>query len=137
MLRGRSSITGKIVAPVVVKPETDSNTAPAIVGATPVTTNGTAPASTTAVHPNPTMATPSRGLISISRGVRRHMPSPTTAVPSTAAIHGTNSPSLAAYTVGSSMAAAVHMRRAPITCRTSRMFTPGSTRSRLGQRRGA
>jgi hypothetical protein len=101
------------VAPVVVNPETDSNTAPATVGATPVAMNGMAPAATTTSHPRPTMAIPSRVLIEISRGVNHQSSPPVSAVPSVVTAQGIVRPSNTAITLGGTIATATHTSSAP------------------------
>ena len=113
MLLGRSSMTGNTVAPVVVKPDTDSKNAAATVGATPVVMNGTLPTTTTPIHPSPTTAIPSRGLMLYCLGVSHQTAPPNAPVPTKATSHGTARPSVIPNATAGAIAAAVHTNSAP------------------------
>ena len=60
MLLGRVSISGRMVAPVVVKPDTVSKNASAKPGIVPENTNGNAPNSEMSTHEIATIIKPSR-----------------------------------------------------------------------------
>ena len=55
-----SSTFGRMLEPVVVKPETISNTASRYDGISPQSVNGSAPASDSTIHPSATATRPSR-----------------------------------------------------------------------------
>ena len=121
--RGRSSMTGKMVAPVVVNPETDSKNAPTTFGATPVRMKGRLPMVTRQSQPSPTTTKPARRLMSIFLGVRSQRARPANAVAAADTTHPQRFPSspIARRTDGT-IATDVHSNSAPTTLKTARMF---------------
>jgi hypothetical protein len=117
MLEGRSSMIGKIVAPVVVKPDTDSNRAPATVGAVRVVMNGIAPTTTIVSHARPTIVRASRALSSERFGVTNHRKSPSSPGIATARSHASVRPSRMPRAAAGSIARATATSRPPSRCR--------------------
>ncbi len=115
-------MTGKIVAPVVVNPETDSNNAPTTCGATPVRMKGRLPTVTSANHPRPTTTRLPRRLMLTPRGVRNHSTRPATAVTPAEISHPPRSPSPTERMIDGTMASEVPSNSTPITLKTARMF---------------
>ena len=78
---GTPSSTGMTEAPVVVMPDTASNTAATGDATTPDSTNGAAPARPAHNHPNVTTPSPSRRDSSWSLRVKIHRATATASVP--------------------------------------------------------
>jgi len=116
-------MTAKTVAPVVVNPETDSNTAQATDFVTPVARKGTVPAITIAIHPRPTTASASLGERSTFLGVSSQNDSPVSPGTRNEISQGSQRPSRTPSSAAGTMAIATAMSRPPRTWRISRCLT--------------
>ena len=105
--RDRLSMSFRIEAPVVVKPETVSKNASMKRGISPLITKGSEPSSDIASHDRPTQAKPSRAYISRELGRKSSSVPPQSAVSRIVTTKGTGlSPQTSAVSSGSSISAA-------------------------------